>query len=94
VLAPVGAEYVMGVDIFSEFLAGVRDIVGGRSESIQAAFKEARQALLRELEEQGSALRADAVLGISFAVSEWSGQNKSMLIVLASGTAVLLETLS
>ena len=53
VLGVVGSEYVMGVDLIQEFLAGMRDIVGGRSETIQAAFRKARETLLQELSEKG-----------------------------------------
>jgi len=88
VLGIVGAEYVMGVNLFQEFLAGVRDVVGGRSETMQRAMAQARETLLRELEVKASQLHADGVLGVAFTLSEWSGQQKSMLILLASGTAV------
>jgi uncharacterized protein YbjQ (UPF0145 family) len=78
----------MGVNVFQEFLAGVRDTVGGRSETIQKAMAQARETLLREIEAKAAHLHADAVLGVAFTLSEWSGQQKSMLILLVSGTAV------
>lgn len=92
VLGVVGSEYVLGVNLFQEFLAGMRDAVGGRSETIQAALRQGRQTLLQELSVSASHMRADAVIGIAFTLSEWSGQNKSMLILLATGTAVELST--
>jgi uncharacterized protein YbjQ (UPF0145 family) len=91
VLGIVGSEYVLGVNLFQEFLAGLRDTVGGRSATIQGALREARETLLRELSANAAALHADAVVSIAFTLSEWSGQNKSMLILLASGTAVELS---
>jgi len=90
VLGIVGSEYVMGVDLFQEFLAHIRDMVGGRSQTIQAAFAHARETLLEELSDKGQALRADAVIGIAFTLSEWSA-GKSMLLLLATGTAVTLD---
>jgi uncharacterized protein YbjQ (UPF0145 family) len=90
VLGIVGGEYVLGVNLFHEILAGVRDAVGGRSATIQGILKEARIALLNELRADAAHLHADAVVGISFTLSEWSGQNKSMLILMAAGTAVEL----
>ncbi len=92
VLGIVGGEYVMGVNLFQELLADVRDAVGGRSATIQAALKGARIALLNELRTDAAHLHADAVVGISFTLSEWSGQNKSMLILMAAGTAVELAS--
>ena len=91
VLGVVGAEYVMGVNLFQEFLAGIRDTVCGRSATIQAALRQARIVLHDELSANAAHLRADAVVGIAFSLSEWSGQNKSMLIMLVSGTAVELS---
>jgi len=90
VLGVVGGKYVLGVNLFQELLASVRDSVGGRSATIQAALKEARLALLNELRNEAAHLHADAVVGVAFTLSEWSGQNKSMLILMASGTAVEL----
>lgn len=90
VLGIVGGEYVLGVNLFQELFAGVRDAVGGRSATVQRALKEARIALLDEIRNEAAHLHADAVVGVAFTLSEWSGQNKSMLIVMASGTAVEL----
>ncbi|MDP9202375.1 MAG: heavy metal-binding domain-containing protein, partial [Gemmatimonadota bacterium] len=66
VLGVVGSEYVMGVNLFQEFLAGIRDTVGGRSTTIQAALREGREALLRELSASAAHLHADAVVSITF----------------------------
>lgn len=90
VLGIVGSEYVLGVNLFQEILAGARDVIGGRSATIQSALKAARTALLDELGASAAHLHADAVVSVSFAITEWSGQGKSMLVVLASGTAVEL----
>lgn len=93
-LGIVGAEYVMGVNLFQEFIADVRDLVGGRSLSVQKSLASARAQLVEELSARAAHLRADAVLGVSFSLSEWSGQNKSMLVVIATGTAVELEPIA
>ena len=92
VLGVVGSEYLMGVNFVQELLAGVRDVVGGRSVTIQNTLREAREALLRELSARAVEIHADAVVSVAFTLSEWSGQNKSMLILMASGTAVELSS--
>ncbi len=91
VLGVVSSECVMGMGALQETLAGFTDAVGGRSTMVQSTIGQAREALLNELSANATAMRADAVLSITFAFSEWSGQNKSMLILLASGTAVELD---
>jgi uncharacterized protein YbjQ (UPF0145 family) len=84
----VGSEYVLGVNLFQELLAGIRDIVGGLSITIQNALADAREALLEKLKSKAARVYADAALGVTFTLSEWSSQGKSMLILLAAGAAV------
>lgn len=80
------------MNLFQELLAGVRDAAGGRSVTIQTALRQARVALLDEMSTSAARLRADAVISVTFSMTEWSGQNRSMLIMLASGTAVELSS--
>lgn len=91
VLDIVSAEYVLGINVFRDFLASVRDIVGGRSETTQRAFQDARRGCLLELREEAAALGANAVIGVDLDYSEISGGGKSMLFLVASGTAVRVE---
>ncbi|MEO0322760.1 MAG: heavy metal-binding domain-containing protein [Myxococcota bacterium] len=86
----VGAEHAAGVGLISELYAAVTDAVGGRSDRIQAIMNSARHAVTAELQEQAALCGADAVIGISFGYTQFSGQSKSMLLVSASGTAVTL----
>jgi uncharacterized protein YbjQ (UPF0145 family) len=87
----ISAEYVAGVGLFKDILAGVRDVVGGRSESLQSVLRDARRACLQELAQEAARLDADAVIGIRLDYSEITGQGKSMLFLAAVGTAVRLE---
>ncbi|MGM0578766.1 MAG: YbjQ family protein [Myxococcota bacterium] len=88
VLGVVGAEAAIGMNIFKDFFTSVRDVVGGRSKSLQKVLRQARQQCLADLAEEAKALNADAVVGASFAYEQFSGQGKSMVLVVASGTAV------
>lgn len=89
VLGVVAGEAVMGVHIFRDLFAGIRDIVGGRAGGYQKAFKEAREAALADLVEEAQALGADAVIGLDLDYEAIGGQN-TMLMVSANGTAVKL----
>jgi uncharacterized protein YbjQ (UPF0145 family) len=89
-LGLVTGEAIMGANIFKDFFAGIRDIVGGRSNSYEAELRKAKDIALAELEEYARNLGADAVVGIDLDY-ETVGANGSMLMVSASGTAVKLE---
>ena len=87
----VAAEAVMGTNIFRDFFAKVRDVVGGRSGTFQGALQDARELILRELEEQAAVAGCNAVLAIDLDYGEISGGSKTMLMVAAQGTAVFIE---
>ena len=86
-LGLVTGEAIIGANIFKDIFASIRDIVGGRSGSYERVLKEAKDNALRELEMHAINLGADAVIGIDLDY-ESLGQNGSMLMVSASGTAV------
>jgi uncharacterized protein YbjQ (UPF0145 family) len=86
----VFGDAVIGVNIFKDLLAGLRDIVGGRSGTYERELGTARDTALTNLTAQAQALGADAVVGIDFDY-EVLGTNNGMLMVTASGTAVLLK---
>ncbi len=88
-LGLVSGEAIMGANIFRDFFAGIRDIVGGRSGSYENVLREGREEALREMQEEAQRLGADAVVGITVAYSA-VGQTDSMLMVVVNGTAVKL----
>ena len=86
----VSGETIIGANIFRDFFASIRDIVGGRSSSYEQVLREAKATALKELKDEAAALGANAVIGIDLDY-ETVGGNGSMLMVTASGTAVYLE---
>jgi uncharacterized protein YbjQ (UPF0145 family) len=86
----VMGEAIIGANIFRDLLAGLRDIVGGRSGAYENALREARETAIREMEDEARKFGADAVIGVDIDY-ETVGQNGSMLMVSASGTAVVLQ---
>jgi uncharacterized protein YbjQ (UPF0145 family) len=86
----VTGEAILGANIVRDFLAGIRDIVGGRSAAYERELSAARQIALKELENQATNVGANAVVGIDLDY-EVVGQGSSMLMVSVSGTAVLAE---
>ena len=89
-LGVVTGEAILGANIVQDFFAGIRDIVGGRSQAYEQELQKAREVAFRELEEQARARGADAVVGIDLDY-EVVGSSGSMLMVSVSGTAVSLR---
>ena len=88
-LGVVTAESIVGANFVKDFMAHVRDFFGGRSGAYEGVLIEAREIVLKELEERASRMGANAVVGISFDY-EAVGGSGSMLMVVASGTAVVV----
>ena len=86
----VTAEVVVGMHLFKDVAAAFRDVFGGRSSAMQNGLRDARVTALTELRREALALGADAVVGVDLDYSEISGGGKSMLFLVASGTAVTL----
>jgi len=86
-LGIVTGETIIGANIFKDFFAGIRDVVGGRSGSYERVLREAKDNALTEMAEYARSMGADAVIGIDLDY-ETIGSNGSMIMVTASGTAV------
>ncbi len=89
-LGIVSAEVIIGANVVKDILAGLRDFFGGRSGTYERVVDEARRNALRELEQRASQLGANAVVGVDLDF-ETIGQRGSMLMVMASGTAVRIH---
>lgn len=87
----ITSECVYGMNLFKDLFASFSDIFGGRSNTIQNTLKQARVNCLNELKKEAISVGANAVIGVKLDYSEFSGQGKSMLFLVASGTAVVVR---
>jgi len=87
-LGVVAGEAILGANIFKDFGAGIRDVIGGRSAGYEKDLKKARETALAEMQQAAEALGANAVLSVDIDYETLKG---SMLMVTASGTAVKVE---
>ena len=86
----VSGEAILGANIFKDFFASIRDIVGGRSAAYEKELRKAKEIAINEMQEQASALGANAVIGVDLDYETIGiGQGGNMLMVSASGTAVV-----
>ena len=86
----VSGETIIGANVFRDFLAGIRDFVGGRSGAYEVVLRQAKETAIKEMEEQAARLGANAVIGVDLDY-ETVGGSGSMLMVTATGTAVVIE---
>ena len=90
-LGIVSGEAILGANIFRDFFAGIRDIVGGRSAAYEEELRKAKAIAMEEMERQAEDLGANAVLSVDLDYETIQvGSGGGMLMVSASGTAVVL----
>ncbi|MDD3388537.1 MAG: heavy metal-binding domain-containing protein [Prevotella sp.] len=85
----VTGETIIGANIFRDLFAGIRDIVGGRAGSYERVLREAKDTAMNEMIDRANSLGANAIVGIDLDY-ETIGESGSMLMVAASGTAVVI----
>lgn len=86
----VTGEAILGANIFKDFFAGIRDIVGGRSGAYEKELRRAREIALAEMTQEAVSKGANAVIGIDIDY-ESVGSNGGMLMVTACGTAAKVQ---
>lgn len=86
----VTGEAILGANLFKDLFASIRDLVGGRSASYERELQRAREMALQELQDQARERGANAIVGIDLDY-EVLGQSNGMLMVSASGTAVVVD---
>jgi uncharacterized protein YbjQ (UPF0145 family) len=91
-LGIVTAEVVYGSNFLRDFLASIRDIVGGRTGSYESLFEEGQRKAIEELEQRAQRLGADAVVGIAVDTGTINvDQSGVLLVITATGTAVKIR---
>jgi uncharacterized protein YbjQ (UPF0145 family) len=84
----VTSTIVSGANIFRDILAGVRDIVGGNSQTYMTKLEDLKEQAMNELKKKAALLDCNAIISVSIDTEEISGQGKGMLMITATGTAV------
>jgi len=85
----VTGEVIIGANMFKDLFASIRDIVGGRAGSYEKVLREAREGAIKEMEEEAARVGGNAVVGVDLDY-EVIGDTGSMLMVSASGTAIVV----
>ena len=84
----VSGEAIMGANVFKDLFAGIRDIIGGRAAAYEKELRKAKEIATNEMIEEAKNLGANAILSVDL---DYETVGQSMLMVSASGTAVVVE---
>jgi len=87
-LGIVSGEAIIGANVFKDLFAGIRDIVGGRAKSYEKVLKKAKEMAVNDMIDDAKNLGANAIVGVDL---DYETVGDNMLMVSASGTAVVLE---
>ena len=90
-LKPVSAHIVAGTNLFSDFLGGLTDVFGGRSSSYQKQLSSLYNEAIEQIKYNTHEIGGNCVIGLSIDMDEISGKGKSMFMLTAIGTAVIIE---
>jgi uncharacterized protein YbjQ (UPF0145 family) len=90
-LGLVSGEAILGANLFKDLFAGIRDIVGGRSAAYEEELRKAKDIAIREMMQMAAQMGANAIIGVDLDY-ESLGSGGSMLMVSASGTAVIYSS--
>ena len=85
----VTGETIIGANVFKDFLAGIRDFIGGRRNGDEKRLRQAKETSMQEMQDRAAELGANAIVGIDIDY-ETIGEGNSMLMVAVSGTAVVI----
>ena len=91
-LRPVTAHVVAGTNLFSDFFAGMSDIFGGRSGSYKKQLSSIYSEAIERIKQEAKRIGANGVVGLKIDIDEVSGGGKSMFMITAIGTAVIIKT--
>jgi uncharacterized protein YbjQ (UPF0145 family) len=91
-LGLVSGEAILGANIFKDFFAGIRDVVGGRSGAYEKELRKAKNIAIEEMQDEAKKMGANAVIAVDLDYETISiSGGGDMLMVAASGTAVILK---
>ena len=91
-LKPISAHIVAGTNLFSDFLGGLTDVFGGRSQTYQKQLTSLYNEAIERIKIAAYEMGANCIMGLRIDMDEISGKGKSMFMLTAIGTAVILET--
>ncbi|WP_221624834.1 YbjQ family protein [Candidatus Nitrosopumilus sp. SW] len=91
-LGIVSGQTAIGLMFLKDWVMGLSDTFGGRSGIMERNFRTAKDEAIKQMTEDARRMGANAVVGVNVAFNSVEGKNKQMLMVIATGTAVITRT--
>lgn len=89
----MSGQAVIGLMFLKDAIMKLSDTFGGRSGILERNFKTAKESAIRQMTDEAKEMGANAVVGVSVTFSPIEGKNKQMLMVIATGTAVITRNI-
>lgn len=86
----VFGEVINGINFINDFTANITDFIGGRATEYERELIDTRADAINEMIKRAEKVGANAIIGVKIDY-EPMGEDSSMLMVVASGTAVVIE---
>ena len=90
-LQPVTYHVVLGINFFADFMSSFSDFFGGRSQSYQSRLESINHEVIKGIKEKTYKLGGNAAIDLKIDNDEISAQGKSMIMVTAIATAVIIK---
>jgi uncharacterized protein YbjQ (UPF0145 family) len=87
----VFGEIIAGINVIKDIAAGLTNFFGGRSGSYEEELVMARSQALQEMEQRAAQMGANAIVGVKIDYETIGNQGSNMIMVIASGTAVVVD---
>ena len=87
----ISAECIFSSELFEDFFESSESEIYRGTKKANDALKTAKQNVLRDLRIEAITLEANAVIGINLSYSEFYSKKRSMVLLLATGTAIKLK---
>ena len=86
----VTGEAIMGANVVRDWVAGITDVIGGRSGVYESKLRDGREAAVEDMQAEAEQLGANAIVAVDL---DYETMREGMMMVVASGTAVVVERL-
>jgi uncharacterized protein YbjQ (UPF0145 family) len=84
----ITGQVAAGVNFVKDAFADIRNVVGGRSKSLQKTMAKMREEALYELKEEAFNRDANAIVGVTL---DFDDYGEAMLLLTVTGTAVVVS---
>jgi uncharacterized protein YbjQ (UPF0145 family) len=91
-LGIVSGQTAIGMMFLKDFVTSLTDTFGGRSGIMERNFRTAKDEAIKQMTEDARRMGANAVVGVTVNFNSIEGKGKQMLMVIATGTAIITRT--